>query len=444
MNWVESLMARALPVAERRMARQAVWMGSTRAVQALGGLAAVYLCARILGVAGFGVFAVITAVVGLLHELAAGEGNTAITYATRSTARGEPEAAARVFRFAMAISLGLGLAAYAVVAALAFTATGLLHIDPGYRHAMLLYGVTGILTATNGQTRAMLRLADRVQLHLLVTVASTLARIGLLAGVWLAGGGITEVTLAYVVGAAVNGVGTFAAAAMSAPLAGLAGFLRSASLKVPREVGRFHAGTYLRVGIRALIDNMDVILLAQFTGPADVGAYRAARRIATAAVGGPLEGMIANAVRPEYSRQWYAGAGDALRRTVRRATVWSVVLVVAGFGGLAWFGEAAIRLLLGAEFAGAAPLLPIIALGALRPATLRMLPGATGRIGPSLLADLAGLAVFLVAIVGLAPEYGAAGAAWARTVSFLFAFLVITPFVIAILRQSYQLRGAEE
>lgn len=436
-------MARAFPAVERRAARQICWLGATRAVQALGGLAAVYLCARILGVAGFGALAVIIAVAGLLHELAAGEEDTGLTYATRSTVRGEGEAAAGIFRFALVISLGLGFVAYAVIAALAFIATGVLNIDQGYQHAMLVYGVTGILTATNGQTRAMLRLADRVQLHLLVTVASIVVRVGLLAVVWRAGGGIMGVALAYVAGAGVNGFGTFVAAAATAPRAGLSGFLRSASLKVPPEVTRFHAGTYLRAGIRAAIDNMDVILLAQFAGPADVGAYRAARRIAVTAVGGPLEGLIANAVRPEYSRQWYSGDGRALRRTVFRATVLSVGLAAAGFVGLAVFGEAAIRLLLGAEFAGAAALLPIMALGALRPATLRMLPGAAGRIGPSLLANTAGLAVFLAAIVWLAPEYGAVGAAWARTASFLFAFLVIIPFVISILRQSYQPGGQE-
>ncbi len=410
-------------------------MNATLVVQVLGGLTTMSLSAPILGAEGLGVLA---AVAGLLYGLGASE-DTVTTFVTRGVVEGKPEEAASIFRFTLAVALGWALIAYAVIAVLAFTAAGLLRIDQDHRDVMLLYGVAGILTAMNGEALAALRLADRVQLGLAVTVASTGVRVGLLTAIWLAGGGIIEVVLVYVTAAAVRGLGMFAAAVVSAPLAGLVGFLRSAPLKVPPEVVRFRAGGGgCGSSLSALTDNTDVILLGQFAGAADVGLYRAARTIVDTARR-PI-GLVSNAVKPEYSRQWYSGRGASLRRTALRVTVWSVAVAVAGFGLLAVFREPIIRLSLGDAFSGAAPLLLILILGALPvAAAFRMLPAATGHVWPSLLSRTAGLAVFLAAMLWLGPEYGAEGAAWARAMLFLVAFLVITPFAISILRQSYRL-----
>ena len=438
-----SLIARALSASERRVARQSFWMYAALAVEVLTGLATVSLTARILGVEGLGVLAVIAAVAGLIYGFAAMPGGSVVTtFVTRAVAEGRPAEAASIFRFALAASLGLALIAYAVIAVLAFTAGYLLNVGQEVRDVLLLYGAAGVLTALNSESLAALRLADRVQLHLLVTVASRVVRAGLLAGVWWAGGGLTEVVLTHIAASAMNGLGMFASAALSAPLAGLAGFLRSASLKVPLDVMRFQAATFWGASIDALVDNMDAILLAQFAGAADVGLYRAARQIVDMARR-PI-GLIPNMARLEYSRQWYSGQGAELRRSAFRITVWSMTLFIVGFGLLAVFREPMIRLLLGGEFSGAAPLLLILILGALPvAAAFRMLPAAAGRVWPPLVTGTAALAVFLPAMLFLAPEYGATGAAWARTMFALTGLLLVTPFAFAVLRQSYRLRQVE-
>ena len=437
---MQSLIARALSASERRVSRQSFWMYAALAVEVLTGLATVSLTARILGVEGLGVLAVIAAVAGLVYGFAAMPGGVVVTtFVTRAVAEGRPAEAASVFRFALAASLGLALIAYAVIAVLAFTAGHLLNVGQEVRDVLLLYGVAGVLTAVNSESLAALRLADRVQLHLLVTVASRVVRAGLLAWVWWAGGGLTEVVLTHIAASAVNGLGMFASAALSAPLAGLAGFLRSASLKVPLDVMRFQAATFWRSSTDALVDNMDAILLAQFAGAADVGLYRAARQIVDMARR-PI-GLIPNMARLEYSRHWYSGRGAELRRSALRVTVWSMTLAAAGFGLLAVFREPVIRLLLGDEFSGAAPLLLILTLGALPvAAAFRMLPAAAGRVWPPLVTGTAALAVFLAAMLLLAPAYGATGAAWARTLFALTDLLLVTPFAVAVLRQSYRLR----
>ena len=434
------LIARLLPTSERRVARQTLWIGAIIAVQLLGGLVQLTISARILGPEGYGVLAIITAVTLLIYGLLAIPGGEAVTaFVTRGVAEGRPEEASRILRFVLALSFGLSLIAYAIIAALAFTASSLLGIDQDHRDAMLLYGVVGIFLATQTETLATLRLSDRVSLGLAVAVAAFLTRTGLLAAAWLTGGGLLAVVLAHVAGVVVNGGGMLAAATVSAPRAGMTGLLRSVSVRVPPDVMQFQAGAFGKSAIWVLAQNLDAILLAQFTSSADVGLYRGSRQIidSTRYPFLPLK----DAVQPEYSRQWYSGRVTALRRASLRFTLMTFTLAAAGFGLLAIFHQPITRFILGAEFSEAAPLVLIMLVGSFVSSSvslLTILPAAVGRVWPSVAGAVGGLAASFAIIVWLAPQYGAAGAAWANTAYFIVFVAVLLPCIISILRPSHR------
>ena len=432
------LIARWLPAADRRATRQTLWMGAITAVQLLGGLAQTAIAARILGPEGFGILAVIIAATLLIYGLLSMEGGEAIiTFATRAVAEGNPEEASRVWRFTLAVSFGLSLVAYGLIAGITLTAGNLLGIAPAYLDATLWYGIAGIFLATQTENLAALRLADRLQLGLAVMLVSALTRIVLLAVAWSTGGGLLAVILAHLAGSVVNGVGMFAAAAVAAPRAGLPGLLRSWSVRVPRDVARFQTGAFGKSAIWHLAFNLDYLLLAQFSGAAEVGLYSGARRIIEAARH-PFR-PLSDGVQPEYSRHWYAKRGPELRRMSRRFFLVSALLAVAGFGLLAALYQPLARLILGPEFSGSAVLLLLMIPGAFLYsafATLLPLPVAVGRVWPSLAAAGVGLAVSIGVIVLLAPRYGAAGVAGAYTVYFIVLVAVITPFALLVLRQS--------
>ncbi len=430
-----------LPASDRRIARQTLWMGAILVVQTLGSLAQVSLSARTLGLEGFGVLSIIIAVTSLIHGLVSIPGGSAVTtFVTGSVAEGRPEEASRILRFTLAVSAGLSLVAYALIAAFTLTASSLVGIDEAYTGAVLLYGVVGVLMATQTETLAVLRLADRMSLNLAITTAGTLTRVALLAVAWLTEGGLTEVILAYVAGAAVDGVGMFAAAAIFTGRVGMTGFLSSLSLKVPPNVIQFQTGTFGKRMIGALTQHMDSILVAQFAGAADVGLYRAARRIIDIARR-PFQ-PIMNGVQVEYSRQWHARQGANLRRISLRFTLLSIILSTVGFGLLAMFHGIVIRFILGPDFSSAGPLLLIMILGsffATSISVLTALPAATGRIWPSLIALTGAFVVSTAALLWLVPLYGAEGAAWANTTYFMVFVVGILPFIVSILRQSYRL-----
>lgn len=439
-NRAKSLIARAITASERRLARQAIWMNTTWAIRILGGIATMSLTARIIGVEGLGVLAAIAAVSAFIYGLTDIRNDVAlITFVSQRLAAGRAEDAARIFRFVLATSLALALAGYAIIAFAAFTAGGLLDVvDREHRDLLLLYGVGGILISTHDVSLALLQLADRMRLYAIVAAASMLIRFCLLTTIWLADGGIIHVVLVHIAESAFSGLALFTAAVLSAPLAGLAGLLRWEPIKIPGEVTRFYTGSFWLTKVNVIVDNMDVILLTQFTGAAGVGLYEAARRIARMAA--DLIGSIRTGLLPEYSRLWHSGQGVQLRRLALRISILSFVLFGAGFGAAAVFGAPIIRILLGNEFIGATPPLLILMLHAFPNSTLQALLLATGRIWSGVLTRMVGLAAFLAVMMWLAPEHGATGAAWARSAFPLATFIAAIPFVVAILRQSYRLR----
>ena len=428
---------RLLPPPDRRVARQTLWLGAITASQLLGGLAQLIMSARILGPENYGALALIVALATLAYGIMVIPRSEVITtFVTRAVTEGRPHEAARILRFALAVSQGMALAAYAVIAALVLAAGELLGIDPAHQNAALIYGLVGMFLASQAPNLAMLRLADRLPLALAAVLAGIATRIALLAAAWAAGGGLPAVVLAYAAGSMVAGAGLFLAAAAAAPRAGVSGLWRSPSLKVPPDVARFQTGAFGRSALSALVYNMDAILLAQFAAAADVGLYRGARQISDTARY-PFQ-PLTEAAQPEYSRQWYAGQGQTLRRTTLRLSLISFTLAAAIFGILAIFHRPLTALALGHEFADAAPLLLIMCLGSFIVtgiSALTALPAAAGRIRPTLTAEAAGLAAFAAAMLWLAPQHGATGAAWAHLAYAIAFILVLIPAAAAILKQ---------
>ena len=432
-----------LSPSDRRVARQTFWMGSMTGVEVVRGLAQVSITARILGPEGFGALAVIVAVSTLIHGLLALPGGRYRNYlryaehhrrAARGGRRDTPTHDGGL--------QGLSLAAYAVVVALALTASSLLSISESHVNALLLYGLLGVFLATRSETLAVLRLADRMNLGLAVTVAATLMSLGLIVLAWRTDGGLPAVVTAYVAAAAVSGIGMFAAAAASARKAGVAGFLTSFSLRSPSDVVRFQFGTFARTKLGTLSQNLDSVLMAQLAAPAEVGIYRAARGIMDM-VRRPFQ-LIRFGVQPEYSRQWYSGQRAELRRSFRRVTIMSLSVAVVGFALLAILHRPIIRLVLGEGFAEASSPLLIMIPGAFVASTAvySVLPVSTGRTWPVLVSGTGAILASVLVLLWLVPQFGAEGAAWARTTYALVSALILLPFMVSILKQDHSTQTA--
>ena len=441
---MRKLIARILPVADRSAAGQALWLGAIMAGKTVSGIVQTALTARILGPEGFGVLAAIMAVPLLLFGFMAIHGDETITtFVTRSFSAGRREEAVATLRLAFASALGLSVVSYVLLTVAASTAGELLRIERAYRSTMLLYGVTGMFMATRLASIAVLRLTDRLRLGFAITVGSAVVRITVITVAWLTDGGLLMVVIAYVGGAGVEGVGLFIAAVISARRAGLSGWWKSLSVRVPRDVVRFQVMTFLQTKAGALSGTIDVVMMNVLTSATQVGLYRAARQIIdTTRL--PVQ-PIGQGMQVEYSRRYYTFGGAALGALSRRFTLLSVALAVTTYGLLALFHTPIIRVMLGPGFAEVAqPLMTLIpgSFVFMSIAALSPLPAATGRAEASLIANWAGIVAMALSLVLLAPAHGATGAAWANTVYFVANAAARMPFVLSTLRRSRNRGGS--
>ena len=368
-----------IPASGRPVARPTLWMGAITAVQFLGGLGQVALSARILGPQNFGILSLFVAATLFLRGFMSVQGHEAITtYVTRSMSQDRHEEAARTLRFTLGAAQGLGLVSYGLLAVFTLTSSTIVGIETSHRPALLVYGLTGIFMATHTENLAALRLANRLPLGFAVTVAGALTRLAALTVIWLSGGGLLAVALAFVAGAGVSGAGMFLAVAASAGRADLPAFLGSLSIGAPRDAVRFQLLSFLQTKFGALGWQADVVMMGALTDAAQVGMYRAASQIVDAARL-PFH-PVGQGVQVEYTRRWYARDRAGLRRLARRFTLLSVGLATLIFGMLTLFHQPVIRMVLGPDFAGAAGPLRILIPGAfafLCIAALHVLPAAT-------------------------------------------------------------------
>ena len=416
-------------------------MGAILGVQLIASILQIALSARILGPDGYGVLALLIAITGLSFGLLSIPGHDAITtFVTRSVAAGKREEAAATLRFAILVPMGLALVSYAVVAAIAIVGDRLFELDRTYVTAILIYGMTGIFRATNRESLAVLRSADRLRLGVVISTVSSLTRIAVLAVGWVVGGGLLLVITSYVAGAAVNGVGMFLVGALSTNHVGVSGLFTSWSIRVPRDVIRFQIASFGRSTVESLVAQIDVVLISQLTSTTQLGLYRAARQLIETTRWPFLQ--VEAGVQVEYSKQWYGADGAAVRGLARRFTIFSVTVAVLGYGILLLFHGPLIRYLLGADFTDAGSPLLFLTPGAFAFASvtaLHVLPRATGQGLPPLFALSVALVAQLLAVLALVSEHGASGAAWSYTAFYIVYLFAILPFALLTLRRSKQI-----
>ena len=439
---MKALLTPTLNKSERRVARQTFWMGAATGIQLLAGLATVSITARVLGPDGYGVLAVIMSATGLIHGIVSLPGGDAvIAFVSKSVAEGRGDQAVAIVHFALAASFGMSLLAYAVMFIMLNVAREFTGLRDAYVEATLLFGVVGVLGSTQSESIALLRLADRMSLSTAVELVSSLVIVSMIVLVWVTDRGLLAIVGAYVVGAMVRGTGIFAVAVASAPNAGVVGFLRSPRFRVSREVVSFQAGTYARATIGALTQNLDTVLVGQLAGAPAAGVYRAARRIVDTCRT-PLA-LMATGAHPEFSRLWFEGRRSELRRTALRFTLVSMAVGIVGFTALAVLRVPVVEIILGEKFSGVAPIMLILIPGALIGAIASVygrLPLAIGRTLPNMVSALGSLIVSIALLLLLVPTLGAEGAAWSSTAYSLANVLVLAPFVMLIIKQSYQVK----
>jgi len=335
---------------------------SNTAAMALGVVQSIF-AARLLGVAGFGVLGTVTVFASTINRLFSFRmGELVVRYLGADLVEGRRDRAGAVVKVAALVEAGSSLLAFVLLIALAPLAAVYLAKDAETTRFFWIYGISILGGSLAEVATGVLQVDNRFRSQALVNLAQSVLTALIIVGAFLSNAGMMAVLLAYLVGKLILGIGPVVLA-----LGSLNRMLGSGWWKAPlsllpprRELANFGLSTNLSATINLLVRDSEVLWVALFLSPVEVGYYKVALAIINLVLM-PVTPLISTTF-PEINHTVAARRWEQLRRLLRRITIlsggWTMLTAVV----LVIFGNFLI-LFYGSEYLPAYPAMLVLLVG---------------------------------------------------------------------------------
>ncbi|MCB9554675.1 MAG: lipopolysaccharide biosynthesis protein [Deltaproteobacteria bacterium] len=422
-----------------RILKNAGWIGMLTPLDVIFGLARTAMLARMLGADGFGLLSTLLATVQLCDgALRLNSAETVMSFVSARLADEDVEGASALSGYCYLTDALTSLLAVAAVLAVAWGLGHWFGVPRSAAPMLSIFGVSIFLRATSIDSRALVRLADRYRWEFFL-----LAGVGLFTtcgiGAIFFSGSNSLMAVIWVMTIVAAGEGLVGLMLGQRAMT-ILGFRQRPRLTLSigadgAKIRRFQLTSSVRMMVKSVSKNADILLIGALAKPHDVGIYRAAKQLS-----GLLRAAAASAVTaiyPEYSRLYHRGDLLALRRLVLRLLLAFSLLGLVSAALITLLIDPIVYIALGPEFVAAKQvililLLSVLLLVAVTP--LYSLPAAAGHAGPALAALLFGAGAQAVCMVLLVPRIGAQGAAWSMMAFSVAWIATLLPGVLRILR----------
>ena len=397
-----------------RALRNAGWLLGGKGVGGLFSLVYLALAARSLGVAAFGVFALILTYGQAAANIVQFQSwQTFVRYGAAHLAGDRPHALRRLVAFTVLLDLGAASVGALIAAAGTWVAAPLFGWSGEEQHLAALFSLS-LVFGLRGTPTGVLRLYDRFDLAAYSeTVLPAMRLVG--AGIAFATGPtIGGFLLAWAVAELVTTVAMWTTAARELGRHDIRQLHRSRPAGVVAEnpgLWRFAWSTNLTASINLVWQQLPTLAVGWIAGPATAGGYRIAVQL-TSALNKPALSLT-RSIYPEFAKLAVDGGPAALTPMMRRAARLSAVVGLGVVLLIAIAGEFALTLVGGGNYGFAYPFLVLLSIAAaidlsgfsLEPALV-----AIGRPGRILFVRAIAGAIYAALLVGLVVRFGAIGA----------------------------------
>jgi O-antigen/teichoic acid export membrane protein len=346
-----------------RVIRNTGYLFSSNTVAMALGIVQSIFAARLLGVAGFGVLGTVTVFASTVNRLFSFRmGELVVRYLSRYLVEERRDRAAAVIKVAALVEAGSSLLAFLVLVAIAPLAAIYLTKDPATTPLFYIYGVTILGTSFAEVATGVLQVDNRFRSQALVNLAQSILTALIIIGAFLTNAGMIVVLGAYLIGKLILGVGPVVLAWSSLNrLLGPGWWKVSLSVLPPwRELSHFGLSTNLSATINLLVRDSEVLWVAFFLSPVEVGYYKVALAIINLVLM-PVTPLISTTF-PEINRAVAERSWAQLRHLLRRVTIlsgsWTLFTAVV----LVFFGNLLI-LFYGSEYLPAYPAMLVLLAG---------------------------------------------------------------------------------
>lgn len=414
------------------------WLLGGKGVGAVLSLAYLAIVTRTLGVADFGRFALVLSAATVIKTVVSFDSwQIIVRYGQAHLEQGRGDALNRVLRFCILIDLASAVAGGAIAAGIILLFGDLLELPPGMGWQAWAFCMVMMITIRSSPT-GILRLFDRFDS---AAFAETMIPVGRMIGAvvaWVAMPTISGYLIAWGLAELLCAV-AYWWLALRVGRGQLGSWAAGSGWDARREnpgIVGFLTATNLQTTLASVGQQVAVLIVGLFVGPAGAGLYRLANQLANSLT--KISGLLSRSIFVELSRtqtmQGTATQGtvtqgtDALhalfRRTNRLALVAGAVIIAL----IATIGHPLLGLVAGKAFLPAYPLLLLLGVAAcieLVGVSYRPLLMATDRAGLSLRITFAATLLLLGLQAALLPLYGTMGAAAANIVASIAGFAMM-------------------
>jgi O-antigen/teichoic acid export membrane protein len=425
----------------RKSAGNAIYNVAEYIAQPLSMLAAAPFLVHKLGLSQYGVWMLVSTILGSMGTLSAGFGDAAVKYVSAYRGQNNPAGVERTIRATLTINTFLGgLFGLLVWAGAPYAVDCLFKIEPEFHAACLrairisavILAIRSIESVFVGALRAFERYGPPVKLNVFLRTIVVVSAVALAAQ----GRGVTAIMLATLYWSALIAVLQAAAARR---VAGLRNPFPTFEKQALAEVFRFGCYSWLQALAGVVFTYADRFLIAAMLGTAPLAIYVLCVQAAQ-----PIHGLAAaafNFVFPHISSRQEAGEIAGPRRVFRLASLISLALSLVLALPLIVFGKPLLTFWMGKQVAGEGRLALALLAVAYALMALNVVPHYTllafGRV--RFIAGLNfGSGILLVLLMAvLVPAFGLVGAALGRIAYSLF---LSVPYLIAA-RMAFQSRA---
>lgn len=400
----------------KRALVNAGWLLGGKGAGGLFSLVYLALVARTLGVAGFGVFAIILAYgQGVASVVGFQSWQTVIRYGARHVADADPPALWRVLGFATLLDGGAALAGAAIAAAGALAFGQHMGLGLEERRLAALFGLS-LLVGQRGAPTGVLRLFNRFDLAAYAELTQPAMRLVGALIAWGLGGTLALYLIAWAVAdlATTTAVWLQAARELARQDArALPRSLRGLTIENP-GIWRFSILTNLTASIQLVWQQVPVLAVGWVAGPGSAGGYRMATQLGTALTKPVVS--FTRSIYPEFARLGTSAGAAALKPVLRRTMLMTGALGAVTVLLILLLGHWLLGVVGGPAYVFAYPVLLVLTIASavnligfgLEPALV-----AVGRPGAALWARGMASILYLGLLAALLAWMGPIGAAWA-------------------------------
>lgn len=408
------------------------WLLGGKGVGAVLSLAYLAIVTRTLGVADYGRFALVLSAAQVIRTLVTFDSWQIVvrygqTHLTAPDKRAGGDAINRLVRFCILIDLASALAGGLVAGGILLLFGGLLELAPGMGLQAWLFCMVMMITIRSSPT-GILRLFDRFDSG---AIAETMIPIGRMIGAALALALLPTITGFLISWAAAELLcaATYWGLALRIGRGRIgrwrAGRTLDAMKENPGIVG-FLTATNLQTTLSSVGQQVAVLVVGLFAGPAGAGLYRLANQLAQSLT--KISTLLSRSIFVELTRTHSSHGAQALRSLFRRTNRLAMIAGGVIIALILSIGHPLLALIAGQAFLPAYPLLVLLGISAcidLVGVSYRPLLMATDRSGLSLRLTFVSTALLLGMQAVLLPIYGTTGAAVANIIASIAAFIMM-------------------